>query len=81
MIVYENRNQLGCEDASRAFSEFLSSEPDATTIDRVSYLFGLQAYCRNQLKKELTAAMDALETGEGQPLEVGATRTMSRAPD
>ena len=65
MIVYENRNRIGCEDAAQAFSEFLSSAPDATTIDRVSYLFGLQAFCRNQLKDELTAAMDALDTGGG----------------
>lgn len=73
MIVYENRNLIGSEDASQAFAEFLSSSPDTTTIDRVSYLFGMQAFCRRQFKQELTAAMNALGNGVEQPCEENAT--------
>ena len=76
MIVYENRNQLGCEDAAQAFSDFVRNAPEASTIDRVSYLFGVQAFCRDQLKQELTAAMDALETGADRPVDFKTAEMM-----
>lgn len=63
MIVSEDRKQTGCRDAVQAFSSFVDGIEQLTTADRVSYLCGMQSFCREQLKQELSAAMDELENG------------------
>lgn len=63
MIVFEDRNRVGHDAAEEVFSKLVTSTPPATSIDRASYLYGMQTFCRRQLKRELSSAMDALENG------------------
>ena len=62
MIVYEDRNRIGHDAAQDAFDELVSVAAPASAIERASYLYGMQTFCRQQLKRELTSAMDALES-------------------
>ncbi len=61
MIVYEDRNRIGQDAAQEAFDRLVSAAAPASAIERASYLYGMQTFCRHQLKHELAAAMDALE--------------------
>lgn len=63
MIVYEDRNRIGHDAAQDAFDRLVSAAAPASAIERASYLYGMQTFCRQQLKRELTSAMDALESG------------------
>lgn len=62
MIVYEDRNRIGHDAAQDAFHKLASAAAPASAIERASYLYGMQTFCRQQLKRELTSAMDALES-------------------
>ena len=62
MIVYEDRNRVGRDAAEEAFLQLVTSTPPATAIDRASYLYGMQTFCRQQLKRELNSAMDSLDS-------------------
>ncbi len=62
MIVYEDRNRIGHDAAQDAFDRLVSAAAPASAIERASYLYGMQTFCRQQLKRELTSAMDALES-------------------
>ncbi|MCA9118551.1 MAG: hypothetical protein H6822_03710 [Planctomycetaceae bacterium] len=62
MIVYEDRNRIGHDAAQDAFDKLISAAAPASAIERASYLYGMQTFCRQQLKRELTSAMDALES-------------------
>ncbi|MBI2477176.1 MAG: hypothetical protein HYV60_00515 [Planctomycetia bacterium] len=62
MIVYEDRNRIGHDAAQDAFDKLVSAAAPASAIERASYLYGMQTFCRRQLKRELTSAMDALES-------------------
>ena len=62
MIVYEDRNRIGHDAAQDAFDKLVSAAAPASAIERASYLYGMQTFCRQQLKRELTSAMDALES-------------------
>lgn len=62
MIVYEDRNRIGHDAARDAFDELVLAAAPASAIERASYLYGMQTFCRQQLKRELTSAMDALES-------------------
>ena len=61
MIVYEDRNRIGHDAAQDVFDSLVSAAAPASAIERASYLYGMQTFCRQQLKRELTSAMDALE--------------------
>jgi len=61
MIVYEDRNRIGHDAVQDAFDKLVSTAAPASAIERASYLYGMQTFCRQQLKRELTSAMDALE--------------------
>ena len=61
MIVYEDRNRIGHDAAQDAFHKLVLAAAPASAIERASYLYGMQTFCRQQLKRELTSAMDALE--------------------
>jgi len=61
MIVYEDRNCVGRVAAQQAFSNLVSTTPPADPIERASYLYGMQSFCRQQLKKELVSALDSLD--------------------
>jgi hypothetical protein len=61
MIVYEDRNRNGHDAAQDAFLKLVSAAAPASAIERASYLYGMQTFCRLQLKRELTSAIDALE--------------------
>ncbi len=61
VIVYEDRNRIGHDAAQDAFDKLVSAAAPASAIERASYLYGMQTFCRHQLKRELTSAMDALE--------------------
>ena len=61
MIVYEDRNRIGHDAAQDAFHKLVSAAAPASAIERASYLYGMQTFCRHQLKRELTAAMDLLD--------------------
>lgn len=63
MIVYEDRHRVGHDAVEETFAQLVSTTPPATSIDRASYLYGLQTFCRQQLKRELTAAIESLEAG------------------
>jgi len=65
MILYEDGNQRGYEAAETVFQELVVTSPPATPIERASILYGMQAFCRKQLKEELTSALDALECHVG----------------
>ena len=62
MIVYEDRNRIGHDAAQDTFDELVSAAAPASAIERASYLYGMQTFCRQQLRRELTLAMDALES-------------------
>lgn len=61
MIVYEDRNRIGHDAARDAFYSLVSVASPPSASERASYLYGMQTFCRQQLKRELTSAMDALE--------------------
>ncbi len=61
MVVCEDRNRIGHDAAQDAFLKLVSAAAPASAIERASYLYGMQTFCRQQLKRELAAAMDALE--------------------
>ena len=61
MVVCEDRNRLGHDAAQDAFDKLVSAAAPAAAIERASYLYGMQTFCRQQLKRELAAAMDELE--------------------
>ncbi|MDA1052547.1 MAG: hypothetical protein O3C40_18985 [Planctomycetota bacterium] len=62
MIVYEDRNRIGHDAAQETFDKLVSAVAPASAIERASYLYGMQTFCRRQLKRELTSAMAALES-------------------
>ena len=62
MIVYEDRNRMGHDAAQDAFHKLAAAAAPASAIERASYLYGMQTFCRQQLKRELTSAMNALES-------------------
>ncbi len=64
MIVYEDRNRIGHDAAQEAFDKLVSSAAPASAIERASYLYGMQTFCRSQLQQELTAALDSLQHSE-----------------
>jgi hypothetical protein len=61
MTVIEDRNRIGHDAAEDAFLKLVAAAAPASAIERASYLYGMQTFCRQQLKRELTSAMDALE--------------------
>lgn len=61
MIIYQERNDQGRRVTAEFYSAYCSSKQQPTPIDRVSFLYGMQAFCCEQLKTELHAAVDALE--------------------
>lgn len=65
MILYEEGNQRGYEAAEAVFQELAETSPPASPIERASILYGMQAFCRKQLKEELTSALDSLECQVG----------------
>jgi hypothetical protein len=77
MIVYEDRNRIGRDSAERAFTKLVSTSPPANAIERASFLYGMQSFCRRQLHQELTSALDSLdntECGGDQRRRQAATR-------
>lgn len=60
---------MGHDAARCAFDKLVSAEGPASAIERASFLFGMQTFCRRQLKHELSAAMHALDGSEQQPEE------------
>lgn len=64
MIVYEDRNHVGHDAAQDAFHKLVSAAAPASAIERASYLYGMQTFCRQQLKRELTSAIHALESSD-----------------
>lgn len=79
MIVYEDRNRVGHEAAEATFSKLVTTTPPANSIDRASYLCGMQAFCTRQLRRELASAMDALGSDDRPPLEDIVGQTVGRA--
>lgn len=75
MIVYEDRNRIGHDAVQDAFDKLVSAAAPASAIERASYLYGMQTFCRQQLKRELTSAMDALESS-GREEEDAGTREL-----
>jgi hypothetical protein len=70
MIVYEDKNRIGHDAAQEIFETLVLAAAPASAIERASYLYGMQKFCRQQLKRELTRAMDALEAsgiGDEEP--------------
>ncbi|MEO8498123.1 MAG: hypothetical protein ABI614_23910 [Planctomycetota bacterium] len=61
MSGHEDRNRIGHDAAQDAFHQLVSAAAPASAIERASYLYGMQTFCRQQLKRELAAAMNALE--------------------
>ena len=61
MIVYEDKNRVGHDAAQDLFSRLMQSSQEAKPIERASLLYGMLAFCRQQLECELTAAVAALE--------------------
>jgi|CXWL01.1.fsa_nt_gi hypothetical protein len=61
MIVYEDRNRIGHDAAQDAFHKLVTAAAPASAMERASYLYGMQTFCRLQLRRELTTAIDALE--------------------
>ena len=64
MNVYEDRNRIGHDAAQDAFHKLVTAAAPASAIERASYLYGMQTFCRHQLKRELTSAIDALESSD-----------------
>jgi len=61
MIIFQARNDEGRRVTAEFYSAFCSSHDQPTSIDRVSFLYGMHAFCREQLETELNSAVDALE--------------------
>ncbi len=62
MIVYEDSNRVGLEAAQEAFDKLVSAAAPASPIERAAYLYGMQTFCRHQLKQELSVALNALDS-------------------
>ena len=77
MIVFQDRNGLGRRDAAEVYFAFCTTTPQPSSIDRVSYLYGMQSFCCDQLQTELRAAADALA---GTPLPAPHCRGSIREP-
>ena len=65
MIVFQERNDEGRRVTAEFYSAFCDSKQRPTPIDRVSFLYGMQAFCCDQLRKELDLAVQALEQDAG----------------
>lgn len=65
MIVYQDRNDEGRRVTAEFYSAFCTSSEQPNAIDRVSFLYGMQAFCCEQLRTEMKMAVDALE-GEAE---------------
>ena len=61
MIEYDNRNQIGHDAAEEIFHKLVSAGAPASASERASYLYGMQTFCRRQLRRELASAMEELE--------------------
>ena len=53
MNIYEDRIEVGREAAENAFANLLAVVPEAGAIERAAYVYGMQSFCREQLKVEL----------------------------
>jgi len=61
MIVYQERNDEGRRVTAEFYAAYCASKQQPTAIDRVSFLYGMQSFCRDQLAEELATAVDAMD--------------------
>ena len=58
MNVYEDHIQVGRQAAEDAFAKLVADFPEAGAVERAAYVYGMQSFCRRQLKHELFIVME-----------------------
>jgi hypothetical protein len=77
MIAFQDRNSIGHDAAQNVFDRLVSGGVSAPAAERASYLHGMQTFCRRQLKRELTTAIDELDACNINPRRAQARELFS----